>query len=203
MSEPKVELASVALDKNGQRVKQGDKVEITVGVTNKSGEDLPKSGYMYFRAAAPNVDDSYKYAELILGEDQKYHGTLSIENMYPCEWYVDDIYISGSVWSEYSFSDKERYPYYVYVYNGEGFVNPSFDVTVDFYALNANGDYCSVSQVEKKNVERRQTMKELGIQMPEVKSDYPGLTQIGWMDSEENDVTEEDIRFFDNSYIQL
>lgn len=203
VSEPKVELASVALDKNGQRVKQGDKVEITVGVTNKSGEDLPKSGYMYFRAAAPNVDDSYKYAELILGEDQKYHGTLSIENMYPCEWYVDDIYISGSVWSEYSFSDKERYPYYVYVYNGEGFVNPSFDVTVDFYALNANGDYCSVSQVEKKNVERRQTMKELGIQMPEVKSDYPGLTQIGWMDSEENDVTEEDIRFFDNSYIQL
>ena len=201
--ESKFELASVALDKNGQQIKQGDKVEITVDVINKGGEDLPESGFMQFHAVAPNIDDRSKSVDLILGEDQKYHGTLSIENMYPCEWYVESIHISGGYWSEYSFSDKERYPYYVYVYNGEGFVNPSFDVTVDFYALNANGDYCSVSQVEKKNVERRQTMKELGIQMPEVKSDYPGLTQIGWMDSEGNDVTEEDIRFFDNSYIQL
>ena len=199
--EPKLELASVALDKNGQRVKQGDKVEITVEVINKSDEELPESGSISFYAAAPNIDNSTKHIGLILGEDQKYHGTLSIEDMYPCEWYVDDIYISGGGWSQNSFPDKERYPYYVYVYNGEGFVNPSFNVTVNFYALNAGGSYCTVSQVEKKNVERRQTMKELGIQMPEVKSDYPGLTQIGWMDSEGNDVTEEDIRFFDNSYI--
>lgn len=203
VSESKLSLTSVALDRNGQKVKQGDEVNITVSVTNKSDEELPESGYVRFYAAAPNIDDDSKHVDLILGEDQKYHGTLTIKNMYPCEWYVNSIYINGSIWSEYDFSGTERYPYYVYVYNGEGFVNPTFDVTINFYALDAAGDYCSVSQINKENVERRQTMKELGIAMPEMKSDYPGLTQIGWMNSEGKDVTEEDIRFFDSTYIEL
>lgn len=201
-SESKLELESVVLNKNTQQVKQGDEVEITVGVTNKSDEPLPQYGTVYFYAAAPDIDDSSRYVDLTLGEDSKYHGTLKIENMYPCEWYVEDIRIEDDSWYEQEFPDKERYPYYVCVYNEEAFVNPSFDVDIAFMALDKNGDYQIVSEVKKENVERRQTMKEIGVAFPAMKSEYAGLTQTGWIDQEGREITE-DMALFNEEYIQI
>ena len=105
----KLELASVVLDKNGQKIKKGEKLEITIGVANESDMELPESGKVIFAAAASDECEPVEVT-LTLGEDFKYHGSLTTEDMYPCEWYIDYIKI-GQVWTYNEFPDKGTDPY--------------------------------------------------------------------------------------------
>lgn len=58
-------------------------------------------------------------------------------------------------------------------------------------ALDENGQYHSIATVNKKNVQRRQTLKEIGVSFPDMSSAYPGVTQVGWMNMDGTEVTED------------
>ena len=86
----------------------------------------------------------------------------------------------------------------VEVVNPDGIVKPdepsTFDLRITFTAWDENGEYHTVYEVTKKNLEEKQTLKEMGITLPEMKFNYGGLTQSGWMDEDGEAVTE-DTRF--------
>lgn len=189
-------ITSIEIDKNKQIVKQGETVHITVSAECSSGAKLAESGGLNFQAAATDVDSdvNYKYVSLKLNpSDNKYHGELLIEDMYPCEWYVSNIFIYNDGESDYaedsSFTEGANYPYYIQVYNGEAFVNPTYDINISFLALNESGEYEVISYISKENVERRKTLRDIGITFPEMSSKYQGLTQTGWIDFLGNEVT--------------
>ena len=86
----------------------------------------------------------------------------------------------------------------VEVVNPDGIVKPdepsTFDLRITFTAWDENGEYHTVYEVTKKGLEEQQTLKEMGITLPEMKFNYGGLTQTGWMDKKGKAVTE-DTRF--------
>ncbi len=183
-------VTSVELDKNGQKVQKGDTVNITVSVAADDGVKLPEWGHVDFQAAAPNINVSSIGVSLALDEkDHKYHGSFVVKDMYPCEWYIASIYMGSK--TDDSYIEKSNYPCYILVYNGDSFVNPEYNLNVNFRALDENGNYVSVGQYKKENVQRRQTLKEIGVTFPEKNSKYQGLTQVGWTDKSGREITED------------
>lgn len=192
-SKDSITITSVSLDKQGENVKQGDEIDITVDAKDAEGKELPIWGKVYFVPAASNIDASEKEVELELNKtDNRYHGTLKVENMYPCEWYIHRISIGNDYYADDGrYTYEAGFPCYVNVYDGEAFVNPEFDLEIIFMALDENGEYQSVSRLTKKNVQRRQTLKEIGATFPEMSSNYAGLTQLGWMYRDGKEITED------------
>lgn len=188
-SEIQAELVSVDMDKNGQKVSKGDKVNITVKVADNSGAALPESGYVQFRTVAPDVDHCAEQIDLKLGENQEYHGTLTIGDLYPSEWYISSIGIGEG--GRQLYTDWGNGLYYIKVYEGKTFINPAFNLNIEFNALDENGDFQCISKIRKEKVERRQTLKELKIAFPEVKTSYQGLKFEGWVDREGRSITED------------
>lgn len=78
--------------------------------------------------------------------------------------------------------------------DGDDSEDSTYDLWITFMAWDENGEYRIVSEVTKKNLEGQQTLKEMGITLPETKFNYGGLTQIGWKDEDGKEITE-DTRF--------
>lgn len=191
--EDSIIITSVSMDKKGENVKPGEEINIIVEVETGEGIELPGGASVIFNPAVTSIEPHEKRVDLELNEkDQKYYGTLKIEDMYPCEWYIGAIYVHSSAeTNDDAFTYDAGFPYYVRVYDGEAFVNPEFDVEFQFMALDENGAYQSIGSVTKKNVQRRQTLKEVGVTLPGMSSGYSGLTQIGWMERNGKEITED------------
>ena len=188
-------ITSVDMDKAGGNIEPGEDINIAVGAKAGEGIELPRWGSVIFRAAASDIDSSERRVELEWNEqDSKYHGTLLTEDLYPCEWYVSEIFIGTAYDDETddsSYTYEADYPLYVRVFSGDTFVDPEFDAEIQFMALDENGKYHSIAVINKENVQRRQTLKEIGVTFPDMGSDYPGLTQVGWMNGEGMEITED------------
>ncbi|MCI8505361.1 MAG: hypothetical protein HFI67_04140 [Lachnospiraceae bacterium] len=201
--EPPV-ITSVELEQNGEILRAGDKVTVTVKATDNVGLD-ESSAYVYFSAAA-DIDDGWKTVYLTYdAEDEAYHGVFEVDaDMYPCEWYISSIDIQDLA-GNYASSNlyQGNYPYYVQVYNGNTFVNPQNELTVVFYMRDADGNWEEKPE-QKVMVQRRQTLKEAGIVFPEMESAYPGLKQIGWESWRDsgNEITE-DTQLLGDSYLTV
>lgn len=184
-------IKSVNVENNGEIFRAGDTVNVTVEATDNM--QLSNRGSLYFQAAA-DIADAMEHVELKYDEEGKvYRGTLEItEDTYPCEWYVSTIYIEDS---EDNSADSSRftfgsnYPYYINVYNGNTFVQPSYDVNIYFMALNEKGTWTQLQKSEKKSVLRRQTLNDAGITFPEVDIKYQDFELNGWVDYRGNDIT--------------
>ena len=85
--------------------------------------------------------------------------------------------------NEIGWDSSATYPWYVQVTNGSTFVNPTYTVNISFMTLDANGRWQETERVTKENVERRTTLEEAGISLPEYSSNYEGIQQIGWQTS--------------------
>lgn len=186
-------ITSVSLDKNGEMLSAGDKVNITIGAVSDEGK-LNEYGYVNFQAVS-HIANSSKKVDVHYDEEKGvYEGVLEVtKDTYPCEWYVESIWIKdteNNSADSYAFTREADYPYYIQVTNGNTFVNPTYDINISFRALNESGEWETVQEVQKK-VERRQTLKEIGITFPEMKSKYPGFTQIGWTEYNGDPITED------------
>ena len=186
-------ITSVSLDKNGEMLSAGDKVNITIGAVSDEGK-LNEYGHVSFFAVS-NIANRSKEVDVHYDEEKGvYEGVLEVtEDTYPCEWYVNSISIKDTEnnYANYNaFIILADYPYYIQVTNGNTFVNPTYDINISFSALNESGEWETVQEVQKK-VERRQTLKEIGITFPEMKSKYPGFTQIGWTKYNGDPITED------------
>ena len=83
--------------------------------------------------------------------------------------------------------------------DGDTSDDSTYDLWITFTAWDENGEYRIVSEVTKKNIEGQQTLKEMGITLPETKFNYGGLTQIGWKDKDGKVITE-DTQFSESVY---
>ncbi len=185
-------ITSVSLDKNGEFLSAGDSVNITIGATVDEGK-LNGNGYVRFCAGA-NIADSKSVSLSYDASKGVYQGVFEItEDIYPCEWYIGEIDIYDTELNsadDTAFTDGANYPYYINVKNGETFTNPTYDVNISFTALNESGVWETIQEFHKENVERRQTLKEIGVTFPEMVSKYQGFVQTGWTDYRRNLVTE-------------
>lgn len=186
-------ITMVELDSNGNVVSVGDHVAITISA--EDNQELLGNGIVSFRAVS-NISVPQKQVYLTYNKDQSaYEGTLEItDEMYPCEWYIESIEIrntAGNLADASSYTAEGNYPYYVLVKNGSTHVSPMYNLCVDFYVLDAEGEWKTLETVQREKIERRQTLKEAGITFPETSAEYPGFTQIGWVDSNGNEITEE------------
>lgn len=202
-------LTSITLDKNQQIVRAGDQVKITVKVDNPDAvEDY---GYAYFNSAA-DIDNNrvsipLEYSE----EEQAYTGVYEItETTYPCEWYLADLNIvsKGGTSDLFlgDFFNNISYSWYFNVYNGDTFVDNVYDTTISFWRQAASGSWFVQDQAESVkvgNAGRRVTLRDLGIELPEYRSDIEGVTQTGWVDGAGNPVTEDTVLFNGSGYITI
>ncbi len=187
------EITQMELEKNGEVLEAGDQVSIKVYASDKQA--LQEVGTVDFRAVS-GINETLKTVNLIYNKEAGvYEGILSItDEMYPCEWYVDTISIyntSGKRADDSSYTSGADYPYYLLVKNGITHVSPTYDLYVTFHMLDADGEWKEVGEAHQEKVERRQTLREAGITFPEMNGEYPGFTQIGWVDSEGNEITED------------
>ena len=199
-------IKSVSLDKNGETLSAGDVVNITIEAVS-DGSKLDEYGYVNFYAVLDIADNS-KTAFMHYDEEKEvYEGVLEVtEDTYPCEWYVNSVQIQdteGNAADYSAFTHSANYPYYINVKNGNTFVNPTYDINISFSALNEDGVWETVQEYQKEKVERRQTLKEIGIIFPEMKSKYPGFTQTGWTDYSGNLITENTPVLANSSYMSI
>lgn len=78
----------------------------------------------------------------------------------------------------------------------------TMDMTFIFYSTNDNGENEVIKSIEKKNVKKGSTYKELGIELPTVT--YKNLKFLGWVDFYSNKAFDENtVLDSDHSYVQL
>ena len=199
-SENGIRVTGIEMTHQGETVKPGDKVELTVYAESDRGFGEYTYGIAYIYAAA-DIADSHKNVDLIYDKQKNcWTGTFEItEDTYPCEWYLNQIYIyDGYVGKDYHLY-QEGYPYYVNVFNGEAFVDPVRTLSINILKRSASGYYGNVEYIYKENVGRRTTLRELGITLPEFSSEIEGVNQIGWMDEYGNAVTEDTLLLNDGA----
>lgn len=180
-------------DVNGHEVKDGDTVRITVEAKSSS-EFLPeqKSGSVTFRSG--NKSSAVREVPLVFKEeDGNYQGTLEIQGMESGEWYIENINIDGSEADDTAVAENGSCYIQVRSDNEDISTESETDVTINFYAKDEEGKSVVISSVKKK-MKRGQTLKDMGITFPEMKSIYPGqtkLTQTGWVNGQGEAVTED------------
>ncbi len=185
-------IKSISIDKNGEICRPGDVVNVTVEAVDN--ETLSEYGSLEFYASA-DISGRSQYVSLEYDEQSKvYRGAWEItKDTYPCEWYISYINIYDS---EYNYADYSKYtyeadyPYYINVYNGTTFVQPTYNISLNFMALNEEGYWTTVQTIQKDKVMRRQTLKDLGITFPELSVKYQDFEQVGWIDLSGKEVTE-------------
>ncbi len=177
-------IESITLDKNGQEVKPGDVVTITV---KASDAHLSETAYARFVPMVSNVSQD-SYVNLKLNEASgEYTGTIAItEDTYPCEWDLTSLTVYDEVGHRTGLSDfctdfYRTYPWYYRVRTKNTYAENKKNVTFEFYgfARQENGIVYSDSLISSETVEnvgRRASLKELGVAFPQT----IGVTVTEW-----------------------
>lgn len=200
---PKIE--SIVIDQQGQFVEPGNEVQIHVKASDNEGLKSYYKDIVVFHTDAA-INDPTHYVDLNYDEEkEEYLGIWIIdENTYPCEWYLDDIYLqdlSGNYVDTSSLIGNNR-PYYFRVKNEDKFVNQTYTLNINFYVINEYGDYNNVSSIKKEKVERRTKLKDIDIEYPDATTSYEGLKFEKWVGYDGNVYTD-DIEIVGNNYIDL
>ncbi len=184
---PRIETVTLAYD--GEFVKKGQSVEITVKVANHENVTSADVG---FRAILGGGEVSIPLYDTAKGE---YKGVWNITgDEYACEWYVDRINIldsAGNHADDTAFTKGNSYPYYVELGTADYIKGLFYGLNVKFHVLDENGKWNQIEEVTKDKVKRRTTLKEAGVEFPEAEPVYLDFKQIGWMDKDGNEITED------------
>ena len=187
-------ITSIEIDKNGEILEAGDSAAIRIKAEDNVELDTSNAGISMYAAA--DIAEGSRYIELTWNEEaQVFEGVFEVtEDTYPCEWYIGEVDISDMSGNRASVNEigpnsGATYPWYVQVMNGSTFVNPTYTVNISFMTLDADGKWQETGRVTKENVERRTTLAEAGITLPEYSSQYDGIQQIGWQMSTGGEIT--------------
>lgn len=187
-------ITSIEIDKNGEILEAGDSAAIRIKAEDNVELDTSNAGISMYAAA--DIAEGSRYIELTWNEEaQVFEGVFEVtEDTYPCEWYIGEVDISDMSGNRVSVNEigpnsGATYPWYVRVMNGSTFVNPTYTVNISFMTLDADGKWQETGRVTKENVERRTTLAEAGITLPEYSSQYDGIQQIGWQMSTGGEIT--------------
>ncbi len=185
---PRIE--SVTLTHDEEYVRKGQSVVITVKVANHENVTSADVGFRAILGGGEvSIPLTYDAAK---GE---YKGVWNIAgDEYACEWYVDRINIldsAGNRADDTAFTKGNSYPYYVELATADYIEGLFYGLDVKFHILDENGKWNQIEEVTKSKVKRRTTLKEAGVEFPEAQSLYSDFKQIGWMDKEGNEITED------------
>lgn len=200
------QITSFEMSHNGQVVKPGDTVTITVKATDDKGIDTDYA-YVNMRAAVQDIANNTQTVYLTYDKEKDaFVGEFSItEETYPCEWYCDYLIVqdmAGNI-ADMPIEDERHEPlYYVLVKNGDSFVNPTMEINFDMTYMLDNGEWFSQKLLQPVKMERRSTLKDYGVKLPIPEVSYPGVKFVGWVDSHGQPFTE-DTEIVDDSYRSL
>lgn len=178
-------ITSIEMDReSGAIVEPGDEVTFKIKVRDNVGVKK-ENAYLYVKPVA-RIDSPYNNVGLVYNENEEaFIGSFSVfNNTYPTEWFIESIQIYDTSDNlvkvqEYDPDFYETYPYYFNVKNKDTFVTAKYDIKVNCLSLTEEGYYKSISETNLKNVERRTTLKDAGLELPKVES-VKGLNFIGW-----------------------
>ena len=144
-------ITSIDVDKNGEVVQAGDTVTITIKAADNVGMD-ENNCYAYMAADQDIVTDT-SYIDLQYDKtSDSWIGTFEVdENTYPCEWYLEYVYMRDLAGNT---ADVTKYrddfytvdPYYVQVVNKDTFVNTTYKGKITFTALDEEGYWGNCQQ---------------------------------------------------------
>lgn len=200
------QITSFEMSHNGQVVKPGDTVTITVKATDDKGIDTDYA-YVNMRAAVQDIANNTQtvYLTYDKAKDAFVGEFLITENTYPCEWYCDYLHVrdqSGNG-ADMNLEDDANNPlYYVLVKNGDSFVNPTLEIDFDMTYMLDNGEWFSQKLLQPVKMERRSTLKDYGVKLPIPEVSYPGVKFVGWVDSHGQPFTE-DTEIISDTYVSL
>lgn len=190
-------IEEVSMEPCGEMLTPGDTVSLNVKAAG-AGQQWETYAWARFYPAV-DIDSSQNFSvSLTYNPDtQLYEGTYTVtEDTYPTEWYLDGItFENANDYSSYYFYTDEMInaDYYFLVQNDGTFTTPSFDVEVQFRAIDGSGYYNEVASYNKADILRRTTYAEAGITAPESLDYVPeGLQFVGWVDSEGNSFDSEE-----------
>lgn len=200
------QITSFEMSHNGQVVKPGDTVTITVKATDDKGIDTDYA-YVNMRAAVQDIANNTQTVYLTYDKEKDaFVGEFSItEETYPCEWYCDYLVVEDMAGNRADTAIKdERYNplYYVLVKNGDSLVNPTLEINFDMTYMLDNGEWFSQKLLQPVKMERRSTLKDYGVKLPILDVSYPGVKFVGWVDRHGQPFTE-DTEIISDTYVSL
>ena len=190
--EPENPIEEVILDPCGETVRPGDTVSLKVKAAGNDQKWSQEAWADFYPAVDIDWGQHFSVDLTYNPDTQMFEGSYTVtEETYPTEWYLESVYfsdINGGDSSYFRTDEIMNAEYYFLVENDGTFTNPSFDVNVQFQALDVNGYYNNeVASFNKTNVLRRTTYAEAGITAPEAPDYIPeGLQFVGWVDSQGN-----------------
>ena len=168
--------------KNGQTLNPGDKITFTVKATDDS--PLRNQAQIMFQSAMDNLTAESSWRSVMAQWDEQeglYRGTLELDqDMYPSEWYVQDIILwdENNMMGEYT--GEKLGDYYFYLQREDTLVTPTYSVSISFLQLDKNGYWNTSYSFNQAEVARRTTLKDLGVIYPEMASPLEEMSQTGW-----------------------
>ncbi len=196
---------SVELSHQGEFVKAGDVVDITVYA--EANQPMGDTAQILFRSSKTNIAPSDLYLDLYFDESKgAYTGQWTIEeDRYSCEWYAYRVEIRRENSNDYRFVfAPNNYPDYVKVKNGDAYSDPSMNVNFQVFAFDKDSwDWEPVQESEISNVSRRTTLNGLGIALPEMSSPVDGMNQIGWVSNGDYTVTQDSEILASSGYLHI
>ena len=200
-------IKSITLDKNNQWVQPGDTLTLTVKVE----EEHPSwYGYAYFYPQVSNVS-GYQCVNLQFHPDtMEYTGTIPItEDTYPCEWIMTDLRIEDQNGyranvSQYMEDWYTFYPFYYRVKTRDTYREDYRDVTFSFCGMELQEDgsyqdYVIIPGPTVEKVERRTTLRELGVSFPQA----PEGVNATWMYGNRKIDEDTELLFGDRNHMNL
>lgn len=164
-------ITSIAIDKQGEILKPGDKAVIRIKAEDNVGLSH-ENAWVDFNAAYDIYNARISMPLTYNEKTNEFVAEFEVtKDTYPCEWYITDVDINDTSDNTTSLRDfcpniYQNNPYYILIKNEDTYVAPTYDVEVEFMVLDQDGKYVSATKYNKEEVARRTTLKELGISAP-------------------------------------
>lgn len=188
-------ITSFDMTHKGEFLTAGDTINFRVTAEDETGLSDSEYAYLDLKAVTDIVSPFQSVCLTYNKAENAYIGEYTIpENLYPCEWVVNDIRVMDKQGNQTNFNDYllsyTSNPFYFKMKSGNAFTNPVYNVNITFHALNETGEYRNLTSITKQQVERRSTFKENGFTFPEVSTTYKGLKFVGWVDANGREINE-------------
>lgn len=196
-------IEDISIDKNGEILRAGDVVTLTVKVKE---EHPSENASAWFYPQVENVSASAYVNLEFHASAGAYTGSITVtEDMYPCEWALTNVSVSDKVGHftyihDFQEDIYETYPWYFRVNTKNTYREDEKNVTFTFYGLALQEDgsfqpYSVISSQTVENVGRRASLKELGVSFPQPMEGVSAAWTYGWRGLE----ADEDTRLLFNS----
>ena len=177
-----VTVSSVELSHQGEFVKAGDVIDITVRA--EANEPLRDQAFLEFHSAKTDISPNTYLVTLNYDEETgTYKGQWTIEeDRYSCEWFAYELRFNTADYNDWYYAySPSGLPDYIRVKSGDTYSDPVRDIDIIVYTFDQTSwSFTETQRTTVKDVSRRETFKDIGFTLPEMSSPTKGMNQTGW-----------------------